>query len=215
MSVLMAREHLRVSIADTGHDLVAAGGAAGGHARRRTARTRSRIPTRPWPPPLRSGSSAPAPRSAIAQLAAPSSPHTSCTPVERAARMLDRVGERLLHDAVGGELRARRQRAAAADDGERHWQAGVAGALDELGSAEAGRGPASSTPSSVCISASAAAPVVRMRAAASSARRGSMREDARAAGLHDHDADVVRDDVVHLARDPPALVSDRQRASAS
>ena len=30
-----------------------------------------------------------------------------------------------------------------------------------------------------------------------------------AGGLDDHDADAVRDDVVHLARDPAALVGDR------
>ena len=68
----------------------------------------------------------------------------------------------------------------------------------------------SSTPSSMSISASASAP-----ACADARRRllgalGVAGEDpARAAGLHDHQADAVRDDVVHLARDPAALVGDR------
>ena len=54
------------------------------------------------------------------------------------------------------------------------------------------------------------------RAAASTAPLGVAVEDPpRAAGLDDHHADRVGDHVVHLARDPPALVGRRARASAS
>ena len=64
-----------------------------------------------------------------------------------------------------------------------------------------------STPSRRRISASASRPVCSIWAAAATARAGSLVEDpARAAGLHDHHADAVGDDVVHLARDPAALL---------
>ena len=41
------------------------------------------------------------------------------------------------------------------------------------------------------------------------AGRIALQDPARAAGLHDHHRDGVRDDVVHLTRDPAALVGDR------
>jgi hypothetical protein len=49
-----------------------------------------------------------------------------------------------------------------------------------------------------------------MRTAASIARSGRARGSARAARLHDHDRHRVADEVVHLARDAPALVGDRR-----
>ena len=56
--------------------------------------------------------------------------------------VLERVGQRLLHDAVGGEVGADRQREALAVLAQRHVEAGVAGALDqrvELPPVSAGR----------------------------------------------------------------------------
>ena len=84
-------------------------------ARRRTARTRSRIPTSPWPAPLD-------PCAGLAtvvddleleagRLAANGRPD-----VGAGAGVLDRVGERLLHDAVRGEVDARRERRGVALD---------------------------------------------------------------------------------------------------
>jgi len=49
----------------------------------------------------------------------------------RGAGVLDRIGERLLDDAVGGQVDAGRQRARLALDGERDGESGGARALDE------------------------------------------------------------------------------------
>ena len=66
------------------------------------------------------------------------------------------------------------------------------------------------TPSRRRISVIAARPTSSMWAAASIGARGVALEDAaRAARLHDHHRDRVGDHVVHLARDPAALVGRR------
>ena len=174
------------------------------------------MPIRPWPAPASSGLGPPSPRSATL-ISSASSPQVSAHVRRRAAGVLDRVGQRLLHDAVDGELGAGAERARARRSTvERDRQAGGARALDEraepverrrcgaVGRAlEHAEQDIASRRARRCRRA-------RMRAAACSARSGSRREDApRAAGLHDHHADAVRDDVVHLARDPAALVGDR------
>ena len=75
-------------------------------------RTRSAIPTSPWPEPLRPVHGPCRPRSAIASSRHGDSQRT-VTDGRRGAGVLDRVGERLLHDAVGGEVDAGRAAAAA------------------------------------------------------------------------------------------------------
>ena len=169
------------------------------------------MPIRPWPAPASCGLGPPSPRSATlisSASLAPGEAHVR----RRAAGVLDRVGERLLHDAVDGELGAGAERAALAGDLERDRQAGGARARDELArarrasAAAAPSGALSSTPSRMSISASASVPAARMRARRLLGALRVAREDApRAARLHDHHADAVRDHVVHLARDPAAL----------
>ena len=133
----------------------------------------------------------------------------------RAAGVLDRVGQRLLHDAVDGELGAGAERAALAADLERHRQARGARALDELREPverrrrrAVGRG-LEHAEQYVHLGQ-------RVGAGDADARRRLLRplrvageDPPRAAGLHDHHADAVRDHVVHLARDPAALAGDR------
>jgi hypothetical protein len=129
--------------------------------------------------------------------------------------VLDRVGQRLLDHAKGGELGAGGQRPSLAALRERDRQAGVAGLLDELAEPVERR----------CLGAVRAGlqhPEQRVHLGqrgrsgpADPHRRllcplGVDRQDpSGAAGPHDHDADAVRHDVVHLARDPAALVGHR------
>ena len=130
--------------------------------------------------------------------------------------MLDHVGQRLLHDPVGREVDAGRQRARLALDRERDVDARAAGALDQPGTSRTpGAGASSgasspcgrSTSSMRCISVSASRPIVAICApAASRSAPSSAPERLR---LHDHQADAVGDDVVELARDPHALRGDR------
>ena len=147
----------------------------------------------------------------LERVLAPLEPHLR----RRAAGVLDGVGQRLLHDAVDGELGARAEEAALAADLERHGQARLARALDQLAQpVELGRrGPVGGglehAQEDVHLGE-------RVGAGAADARRGLLgapriggEDPAGAAGLDDHHADAVRDDVVHLARDPAALLGDR------
>ena len=129
--------------------------------------------------------------------------------------VLERVGERLLHDPVGGKVDARRQLAPLALDADVDRQAGLAHVLDQPSSAAARLrrecGCASSSrsrPSSRRISASACAPV---RSTARAAARPSGRARAAAARRRParHHRDAVRDHVVQLAGDARPAPRDR------
>ena len=90
------------------------------------------MPTSPWPPPL-DARAAPgaAARDRDARARRPARRSSTRTSVGAAAGVLDRVGERLLDDAVGGEVDAGGQRRGARPRRQRHRQAGRARALDE------------------------------------------------------------------------------------
>ena len=152
-------------------------GEAAASARRRrassppTGATRSRIPTRPWPAPRRRCR----PRRAVVgdleldRVLLVGDPHRRA----RRAGVLERVGQRLLHDPVGGQVDAGRQRRRARP--RRATSTGRPAARDLLGEARrAARAPAAararlvvavarSRPSSRRISPSACAPVARSR----------------------------------------------------
>ena len=184
------------------------------------------MPTSPWPPP----SHAPGARGAgpaVGDLRARASRRAQRTRTSVGARagVLERVGQRLLDDAVGGEVERRPAAGARSPSTvSSTGRPGRARALDQrvelvaasaAARARAASSSACSTPSRRRISASASRPVRSISAAASSARsRVAVEDPPRAAGLHDHHADGVRDDVVHLARDPPALLGDRARGLA-
>jgi hypothetical protein len=127
--------------------------------------------------------------------------------------VLDRVGDRLLHHAVGGELDPGRERAALALDRQLHRQPGGSRALDEaVELLERGR-------RAMVDLQHAEQPLElddRVAPGAGDEPRGGLGavrvalEDApRTAGLDDHHAHRVRDHVVHLARDAPALLGHR------
>ena len=143
---------------------------------------------------------APGPRSAISSSSARSRPAHAHVG-RRGAGVLERVRQRLLHDAVGGEVE--RRRAAGAARRRRCSATGSPAARARSTSApssrmrrlrRARRRPRRrrrSTPSSRRISASASRPVRSICAAASIGARGIAVEDPpRAAGLHDHHADA-------------------------
>ena len=181
-------------------------------------RTRSRMPTRPWPPPSARGLGVPSPRSVISSCS--SSPPRVHAHLGVAAGVLERVGQRLLHDAVGGEVDAGRQLARLAVDVQLDRQPGRAGALDQRAELVQRRlrRERGGLLAGVQHAEQVAHLAQRLAAGALDQRRGLDRalrvagEDApRAAGLDDHHRDAVGDDVVHLARDPAALVGDRAR----
>ena len=133
----------------------------------------------------------------------------------RAAGVLDRVGQRLLYDAVDRELGAGGQRPSRPGHRERDREAGRTRALDQRAELVERRlcGPLrrgiEDAEQQVHLGE-------RLRPGVADARRGLLgtlgvagEDPACAAGLHDHQADAVRDDVVHLARDPAALLGDR------
>ena len=138
-----------------------------------------------------------------------------------AAAVLERVGQRLLHDAVGGEVDAGRQLARLAVDVAARPGARPRGCARSArrarcsvgcGASAAASSPACSTPSRWRISASASRPVRSISAAASIARCGSRARMRRAPPAWMTIVETrVGEDVVHLARDPPALLGDRAR----
>jgi hypothetical protein len=133
----------------------------------------------------------------------------------RAAGVLDRVGECLLHDPVDRELGARRERLPRALHRERHGQAGRARALDQLAEAVERRrrlglrGRVEDAEQDVHLGQRVGPGVADARRRVLGARGIGRQDPAGAARLHDHDADAVRDYVVHLAGDPAALVGHR------
>ena len=140
------------------------------------------------------------------------------TSVGRGAGVLERVGQRLLDDPVRGEVDARRGSGAgvALDAQRRRGSPAARARADQrverrqrrLRRASARRPSGRAARRAGGASrASAARPVRSIRSAASSARAGSRSRIApRAAGLDDHHAHRVGDDVVHLARDPAPLL---------
>ena len=137
----------------------------------------------------------------------------------RRARVLERVGQRLLHDPVGRHVDGRRQRAPLAlhVDVDRELRAAQRGRAAGRADRRPGRGARSSgspawrrNPSRRCSSVTA----WRLEASIERQRRGRLRRlavhhDPRRPGLDAHHADVVGDDVVQLARDPHPLVEHR------
>ena len=134
----------------------------------------------------------------------------------RVVGVLERVRQPLLHDAEGGEVEPGGQRAPLALDVQLDRQAGLARALDERADARHRRLRGARVVLVVVAVQDAEQPPhlgERLAARALDLRRGgdralrvALEDPPRAAGLHDHHADAVRDDVVHLARDPAALV---------
>ena len=139
-------------------------------------------------------------------------------PRPAAAAVLERVGQALLHEAEGGQVDAGRQRPGPPLDAQLHVEPGVARAGDER--AEAIERRLRGVVGVLAVGAQDAEQAAHLgqRLAAGGldraqrADRGvgvAVEHAARRAGLHDHDRDRVRDDVVQLARDPHALARHR------
>ena len=187
--------------------------------RRRPPRARA---CRAGPRPGRAGPSARPPPASVTSSS--NAVRTAAQRTRRCARpgVLERVGQRLLDDPVGGQLQSGRQRRRGAPatlelTGRPAVRTCSSSCVD-LGrcpAAAPARGSCSSrsTPSSRRISVSAWRPVRDAVCIATSARVWSVvHGEARAVGERDHHRQVVRDDVVHLARDAGALGGGRQPA---
>ena len=187
-------------------------------ARRRTAR-RARACRSGRGRPARALRAAPSPSSAISivELAgAVADRHARAAP----GRVLERVGQRLLHDPVGGQVDPARQRAHLALDAQLDRQPRLAhlGRRGRRRAARLGCGASASSsserrsmPSSRRISAIAPRPVcsiVSSTSAVCGRSPPSARRSAPACTTMMREA--VGDDVVELARDPRALLGDRE-----
>jgi ABC-2 type transport system ATP-binding protein len=136
-----------------------------------------------------------------------------------AARVAARVGQRFLHDPIGGQLDARWERHRVAVNGQADAHAAAAGALDELRHpVEAGLGRAVGFAVDVSAQDAEQASHLGQRVAGGVADRGEAlaplgrhvrRRQARRLGLHGDHRDVVGDDVVQLAGDPRAFLRGR------
>ena len=134
-------------------------------------------------------------------------------------RVLERVGQALLDDPVGGEVERARQRDGLAVDVQPHRQAGAAEPRRAAASrlSRPGWGASSSVLAVAAHRAEQAAHLGERRAAGPldapqrllvlAERVGQLVADG--ADLEHHHADGVGDDVVQLARDPRALLGDR------
>ena len=182
------------------------------------ARARSRIPTRPLPGAV--GRSRRRAAAVVARRRARARRRRSGP--SRCARgragVVERVGQRLLHDPVGGEVDAggqlapRRPRRAASTSSP-----ALAHLLDQLAEVvearlrrerRRARRRRAGRPAAAAARASASRPVASIELSASRAWSGSLVEDASAAPrLHDHQRHAVGDDVVQLARDPRPLLA--------
>src|SRR4051794_19420550 len=135
----------------------------------------------------------------------------------RLAGVLERVGEALLHDAEGSEVKPGGQLAALPLLVQRNREPGVARALDELADAAHARlrRAAGGLPRLLVVQDTeqpahlgqrlAPRPLDLLRGG-DRALRVAVEDPAGTAGLYDHDADAVGDHVVHLARDAAALL---------
>jgi hypothetical protein len=137
----------------------------------------------------------------------------------RRAGVLERVRQRLLDDAVRRQVDPRRDRARLALDPQFHGHAGLANLVDEVPEvAQAGLRRERELVVGAAQHAEQAAHLRHRGAAGRLDRRqdvgrpGPLVAERAALGarLHDHDREVVGDDVVELARDPRSLLGDRQ-----
>ncbi len=181
--------------------------------------TRSRIPISPWPAPSRLPLTCTGPR--------PSSRTSTSSARERVAQddlrvrgagVLEGVGQPLLHDAVGAQVDAGGQRHPLALDGERDRQPRPLDLLDEdVDVLDARLGLELGA---VVLAAQHAQQPARLdqRLAPGLLDRGQRlarrrllgaQRMALGAGLDDHHADVVRHEIVQLARDAGALLGHR------
>ena len=139
----------------------------------------------------------------------------------RRPRVLERVGQRLLHDPVGRDVdRLRQRRARSPSTVSSTASSRVAHARRRAARAGATPGcgarlvlvarPGAGSPSRRCSSATACR-LERLDRGQRLLRLGriAVDHDARGAGLDAHHAHVVGDDVVQLARDPHALLEHR------
>ena len=143
-------------------------------------------------------------------------------PGSRRAGVLERVGQRLLHDPVGRRGRRRAAAARARPRPQLDGQAGLAHLLEQRGElAEPGWGPRPARrPRAACPAGAASRPAPRGRSprsprARSRAEVSSPRARARPPGLDDDHAHAVGDHVVELARDARALLGDPRARSRS
>ncbi len=129
--------------------------------------------------------------------------------------MLERVGQRLLHDAVGGELERGRERALVAGHEQLDLEAALSGLADQLrqlckvGLRREIVGllrTAEKAEQAVELEDGLAARVLDRAQHLHRLLRPALQHAAGGAGLDTHHADVVRDDVVQLPRDSHALL---------
>ena len=174
---------------------------------------RWRMPVETASPSVPRGRS-PLPSSLTSTSTVPFTHRTRTSAATLGPRVLERVGERLLHDPVGGQLhsagsacadrprpRARPARRPCAPV----RPAGSSSSMPGCGERELGVARRPSTPSSRRISVSASRPVRDTFCIAAVGLLGRLaRGEHRSVGERDHHGQVVRDDVVHLPCDPRA-----------
>ena len=173
------------------------------------------MPISPCPPPASRGRRGPAAMRLATSTSSSSSDQRRTTRARPRAAVLERVGQALLHEAEGGQVDAGRQRPRVALHAQldRRAPRRASGAMSAPRRSSEGCGECSASspsgrrmPSSRRISVSASRPVASTAPSARDRGVGvAVEHAARRAGLHDHDRDRVRDDVVQLARDPHAL----------
>ena len=181
---------------------------------------RSRMPTMPWPEPLTGGLPlvrAPSSRTSSSSVAAVGDGDARRV---RAGRVAQRVGQRLLHDPVGGHVEAGGELGGLAVDVSDASSPAARTCVDELVDAAqrrlrrelgAGVGLAQDAEHAVQLADRLAAGLLDAgeRLALAFAGRVAAEQPAHAARLQDHHRDAVGDRVVQLARDPRALLDDR------
>ena len=185
-----------------------------------TSAARSRMPTMPWPPPA-SGSGAPPPPSSVTSIATRVRGVADGDLGAGRVRVAQRVRERLLDDAVGGEVDAGRQRdgrALALDDDLEPRGLDGGGERVEVVEARLRGVPVLAVLGLVGAHGLQQAAQLGERVAAGGLDRlqglagdvGALVEHVLGRdGLDDDDRDVVGDDVVQLAGDPRPLPRDR------
>src|SRR4051794_22857604 len=140
-------------------------------------------------------------------------------PGGRGAGVLERVGERFLHDPIGGELDAGRQRLGFAVDDEVGWQAGAPQLLGErrevgqpgLG-CECGRAfwlVLHDADQATHVGQRLVAGLLDDEQRLAGAAGGAVEQQPRGAALDGHNGHAVRDHVVQVAGDPGPLGRDR------
>ena len=180
--------------------------------------TRSRMPTRPWPPPPPRGR---APRAAavVGDLQLDRArPRRTVDPRAGRAGVLGRVGERLLHDRNAARSTPAGSAAGSSSTRSVDREPGRARPLGEHVDAVPGRAARPSSSAAGGPRAARARPAPRVRGDSISptisrgARGVALDERLGAARLDRDHADVVGDGVVQLARDARALARHARRA---